>query len=72
MAAKRWIVDTDGLGSWAIAQERETGGLVVSEPMPLDRAERALKRMNERDAAELHASRVESGRRLSQLRGAGL
>lgn len=60
----RWVVDIDGRGGFRVAE----GSHWATEAMSLEKAERALVRLREHDAARTLRTRQEAGRRLASLR----
>lgn len=65
----RWVVDVDGLGGFAVAQAGERCE-IVSRVMPLERCERELVRMRERDISRETERKREHGRKLAASRWA--
>ena len=64
--AARWIVDVDGLGLFAVAQEDSGRCRIVTAPQTLARCERTVVKLRERDATRAAAAKREAGKRLAR------
>lgn len=62
----RWIVDTDGREGFRVAEQDAGRVEFVTDRLPLEKCERAIVRLRERDAKRLHQTRQEAGRRLAR------
>lgn len=62
----RWIVERDGRGGVAVAEDTGSGGRIVKDDLTRDKAERLIAKLRERDAQRLHSQRVEAGHRLAK------
>lgn len=62
----RWIVDTDGRGQVAVAEEASGSCRIVQSGMTREKAERLIAKLRARDGERAHAARVEAGQRLAR------
>lgn len=61
----RWIVDTDGRGEVAVAEDSGGRAQVVKRGLTRAQAERLIARLRERDAARAQRAKVAAGQRLA-------
>jgi hypothetical protein len=62
---QRWIVDTDGRGQVAVAEDASGRPRIVKAGISRDKAERLMARLRERDAERAQRAKVEAGHRLA-------